>query len=40
MEVMPRLAGRCKDLINFLHVIDSLKRKPGAFANYRYQSHL
>ena len=40
MEVMPRLAGRGKELIDFRHVIDSLKRKPGAFANYRYQSHL
>lgn len=40
MEVMPRLFGRNKELINFRHVIDSLIRKPGAFANYRYQSHL
>jgi len=40
MEVMPRLFGRNKELINFRHVIDSLVRKPGAFANYRYQSHL
>lgn len=40
MEVMPRLAGRGKELINFRHVIDSLIRKPGAFANYRFQSHL
>ena len=40
MEVMPRLSGRGKELIDFRHVIDSLIRKPGAFANYRYQSHL
>lgn len=40
MEVMPRLFGRDKELINFRHVIDSLIRKPGAFKNYRYQSHL
>ncbi len=40
IEVMPRLFGRNKELINFRHVIDSLIRKPGAFANYRYQSHL
>jgi hypothetical protein len=40
MEVMPRLFGRNKELINFRHVIDSLVHKPGAFANYRYQSHL
>ena len=35
-----RLFGRNKELINFRHVIDSLVHKPGAFANYRYQSHL
>lgn len=40
MEVMPRLTGRGKELIDFRHVIDSLVRKPGAFANYRYQSHM
>ena len=40
MEVMPRLSGRGKELIDFRHVIDSLIRKPGAFANYRYRSHL
>ncbi len=40
MEVMPRLSGRGKELIDFRHIIDSLIRKPGAFANYRYQSHL
>lgn len=40
MEVMPRLYGRDKETIDFRHVIDSLKRKPGAFANYKYQHHL
>ena len=40
MEVMPRLSGRGKELIDFRHVIDSLIRKPGAFAKYLYQSHL
>ena len=35
-----RLSGRGKELINFRHEIDSLIRKPGAFANYRFQSHL
>ncbi len=33
MEVIPRIFGRNKELINFRHVIDSLVRKPGAFAN-------
>ena len=28
IEVMPRLFGRNKELINFRHVIDSLIRKP------------
>ena len=37
---MPRLYGRDKEAIDFRHVIDSLIRKPGAFANYRYQNHL
>ncbi|MCA9139140.1 MAG: hypothetical protein KDB00_20345 [Planctomycetales bacterium] len=40
VEVMPRLYGRDKEAIDFRHVIDSLIRKPGAFANYRYQKHL
>ena len=40
VEVMPRLYGRDKEAIDFRHVIDSLVRKPGAFANYRYQNHL
>ena len=40
MEVMPRLLGRNKELINFRHVIDSLIRKPGAFANYCYREEL
>jgi len=26
--------------INYRHIIDSLLRKPGAFANYRYQAAL
>ncbi len=39
-EVMPRLYGKDKELIDFRHVIDSLIRKPGAFENYKYQHHL
>jgi len=39
LQRMPRinepLAG-----INYRHIIDSLLRKPGAFANYRYQAAL
>lgn len=32
---MPRMIGKGMEFIDFRHVIDSLVRKPGAFANYR-----
>jgi hypothetical protein len=34
------LRGRGKHRINYRHVIDWLVRKPGAFADYRYQADL
>ena len=37
---MPRLVGKDKEFIDFRHVIDSLRRKPGAFVNYRYREHM
>jgi hypothetical protein len=37
---MPRLRGRYKHHIDYRHVIDWLVRKPGAFAEYRYQADL
>ena len=40
MERMPRLHGRSKHRIEYRHVIDSLVRKPGAFAHYRYRTDL
>jgi hypothetical protein len=40
IEVLPRLRGRGKCLINYRHIIDSLVRKPGAFENYRYREEL
>lgn len=40
LECLPRLFGQGKERINFRHVIDSLIRKPGAFANYKYVHHL
>ena len=40
IQSMPRLPGQGKHAINYRHVIDSLVRKPGAFANYRYQQDL
>jgi len=40
LERLPRLFGQGKERIDFRHVIDSLIRKPGAFANYKYVNHL
>lgn len=36
----PRLRGAGKASINYRHIIDSLVRKPGAFANYVHQAAL
>ena len=38
MERMPRFHGRSRHQIRYKHVISSLVRKPGAFADYRYRS--
>ena len=40
VERIPRLRGSGRHHIQYRHIIDSLVRKPGAFANYRYQSDL
>jgi hypothetical protein len=40
VEELPRLRGRGKHRIAYRHVIDWLVRKPGAFAEYRYQADL
>ncbi len=40
VEVLPRLRGEGKHHIQYRHIIDTLVRKPGAFANYCYQSDL
>jgi hypothetical protein len=40
VEEMPRLRGRNQHRVNYRHVIDWLVRKPGAFADYRYQADL
>ena len=37
---LPRLAGHGQHRIDYRHVIWSLARKPGAFANYRYHDDL
>jgi hypothetical protein len=38
--VIPRTIGRHKARIDYRHVIDSLVKKPGAFAGYRYRDEL
>ena len=40
IQTMPRLFGKKGVAINYRHIIDSLVRKPGAFANYRYREEL
>jgi hypothetical protein len=40
VEQLPRLRGRHRHRIEYRHVIDWLVRKPGAFAQYRYQADL
>jgi hypothetical protein len=38
VQEMPRLRGKGKHRIDYRHVIDSLVRKPKAFADYRYRA--
>lgn len=40
VEVFPRLRGARSSRIDYRHVIASLVRKPGAFANYRFREEL
>jgi hypothetical protein len=40
VEQLPRLRGRNGHRVNYRHVIDWLVRKPGAFADYRYQAEM
>lgn len=40
VEQLPRLRGRNQHRVNYRHIIDWLVRKPGAFADYRYQADL
>lgn len=40
VERMERLRGKGKHRIDYRHVIDSLVRKPGAFAHYRFRQDL
>jgi hypothetical protein len=40
LETLPRLLGRGQHRIDYRHIIWSLVRKPGAFAQYRYRDDL
>lgn len=40
VATMERLRGKGKHKVDYRHTIDWLVRKPGAFANYRYQADL
>ena len=40
VETLPRLLGKNNHRIDYRHVIASLVRKPGAFANYRFREDL
>jgi hypothetical protein len=40
IETIPRLRGSGNHHIQYRHIIEWLKRKPGAFENYRYRSDL
>jgi len=40
LQTMPRLHSHSLAGINYRHIIDSLVRKPGAFANYQYHEAL
>lgn len=40
VETIPRLRGSGKHRIQYRHIIDWLRRKPGAFEHYRYRSDL
>jgi hypothetical protein len=40
LEQIPRLRGATNHYIQYRHIIEWLKRKPGAFDNYRYRSDL
>ena len=40
LESLPRVRGQHQQRIDYRHLIDSLVRKPGAFAQYRYHDEL
>ena len=40
LDTIPRLRGKGRHRIQYRHIIDWLRRKPGAFANYRWRDDL
>lgn len=40
IQTMPRIIGKNQSAINYRHIIDSLVRKPGAFASYQYREEM
>jgi hypothetical protein len=40
VDTIPRLRGSGKHRVQYRHIIEWLRRKPGAFENYRYRSDL
>ena len=40
VETLPRVRGQQQQCIDYRHIIESLVRKPGAFAQYRYHDAL
>jgi len=40
IQTMPRIVGKNQAAINYRHIIDSLVRKPGAFACYQYREEM
>lgn len=40
VDEMPRLRGESRNYIKYQHVIYSLRKKPGAFENYKYRSFM
>jgi hypothetical protein len=39
-QTMPRVIGQNQAAIDYRHIIDSLVRTPGAFANYQYREEM
>ena len=40
VDILPRLRGESRSSINYRHIITWLKRKPGAFKDYKFRNDL